>query len=134
MIKLSKMSDYAVVVLTALAGCENRQAAASALAAKTGLPEPTVAKILKTLARANVISSLRGAAGGYRLERDARDLSMAEVIEAIEGPVELTACVEGSTDSCALEGVCGMKGRWNPVNAAIKTALSQVRLADMVRA
>ena len=134
MIKLSKMSDYAVVVLTALAACEGRQAAASALAGQTGLSEPTVAKILKMLAKAGVISSTRGAAGGYRLERAPGDLSMARVIEAIEGPVELTACVEGSTDTCVLEGVCGVKGRWNPVNAAIKNALEKVTLSDMVRA
>jgi FeS assembly SUF system regulator len=131
MLKLSRMTDYAVVILTAMARPENNLAAASALAEQTGLAEPTVAKILKLLAKGGVVSSQRGAAGGYKLERAPDRLSMADVIAAIEGPVELTACVDGSADSCALEKVCCVKGRWNPVNAAIKSALEKVSLADM---
>ncbi len=132
MIRLSRLTDYAVVVLAEMARQNGELLSASTLSAKTGLPEPTVAKVLKLLARSNIILSVRGVAGGYRLERDAAELPVTEIIAAMEGPITLTACTEGSHDSCALEGVCALNGRWTPVNRVLRNALSQVSLADMV--
>lgn len=134
MLKLSRMTDYAVVILTALARQGGVSAPVSMLAGRTGLSEPTVSKILKLLVRGGVVSSVRGAAGGYRLERLPESLPMTAVIEAVDGPVELTACVDGAADACALESVCGVRGRWTPVNAAIRAALERVTLADMMPA
>lgn len=132
MIKLSRLTDYAVVVLAEMSRTPGALAAASMLAAKTGIPEPTVSKVLKTLSRNGLIASVRGVAGGYRLDRDAAEIPVSLIITAMEGPISLTSCVSGSHDICALEGTCSMKGRWNPVNAAINAALSEVTLAHML--
>ena len=132
MIKLSRLTDYAVVVLAEMARAKGELMAASTLSVKTGIPEPTVAKVLKTLSRNGLIVSVRGVAGGYRLERAAGDIPVSLIIAAMEGPISLTSCVSGSHESCALEGKCSMHGRWNPVNAAINTALDAVTLADML--
>lgn len=131
MIKLSKMTDYAVVVLSRMARSRGALLSAGNLAEKTNLPEPTVAKILKLLAKQELIESVRGVSGGYRLERGAQDIPVTAIIAAIEGPIALTSCVEDSHDSCALQGVCAMNGRWNPVNRALRLALDNVTLADM---
>lgn len=131
MIKLSRLTDYAVVVLAEMARAKGELLAASTLSAKTGIPEPTVSKVLKTLSRNGLIASVRGVAGGYRLERAAGDIPVSLIIAAMEGPISLTSCVSGSHESCALEGKCSMNGRWNPVNAAINAALDKVTLADM---
>ena len=132
MIKLSRLTDYAVVVLAEMARVQGELAAASTLAAKTGIPEPTVSKVLKTLSRNGLISSVRGVSGGYRLDRAAGEIPVSLIIAAMEGPISLTSCVSGSHESCALEGTCSMHGRWNPVNAAINAALDAVMLADMI--
>jgi len=131
MIKLSKMTDYAVVVLAHMARGRGELLSAGNLADKTNLPEPTVAKILKLLAKQELIESVRGVSGGYRLARGAQDIPVTAIIAAMEGPIALTACVEDSHDSCALQGVCAMNGRWNPVNRALRSALDNVTLADM---
>ncbi len=132
MIKLSRLTDYAVVVLAEMARANGELSAASILATKTGIPEPTVSKVLKTLSRNGLISSVRGVSGGYRLERAAGDIPVSLIIAAMEGPISLTSCVSGSHESCALEGKCSMHGRWNPVNAAINAALKEVTLAHMM--
>lgn len=131
MIKLSKMTDYAVVVLSHMARGRGVLLSAGNLAEKTSLPEPTVAKILKLLAKRELIESVRGVSGGYRLERGAQDIPVTAIIAAMEGPIALTSCVDDSHDSCALQGVCAMNGRWNPVNRALRSALDKVTLADM---
>lgn len=131
MIKLSKLTDYAVVVLAHMVRIRGELLSAGSLAEKANLPEPTVAKVLKLLARQGLIESARGVAGGYRLERGAQDIPVTAIIAAMEGPIALTACVEDSAESCALQGVCAMNGRWNPVNRALRSALDNVTLADM---
>src|SRR3982751_1217307 len=100
MLKLGKLTDYAVVVLAEMAGSNGALLAAATLAERTELPEPTVSKILKTLAAAGLVASVRGASGGYRLERDAATIPVTDIINAMEGPVALTACAEGSHDTC----------------------------------
>lgn len=133
MIKLAKLTDYAVVVLAEMAVSKGVLLSASALAERTELPEPTVAKILKMLTAGNLIASVRGANGGYRLEREAASIPITAVIEAMEGPVSLTACAEGSHDTCARKGSCAVEARWNGVNKALNAALANVTLADMVQ-
>jgi FeS assembly SUF system regulator len=130
MLRLSKLTDYAVVVLVRLAGMEGVQTSPG-IAAATGIPEPTVAKVLKTLAAGDLVSSQRGAKGGYRLNRHLAAIPIADVIAAVDGPIALTACVDGATSGCESQGLCPMRGRWDPVNQAIHDALSRITLADM---
>lgn len=136
MIKLSRLTDYAVVVLTQLAQAEtldkNRQMTAPELAAATGIPEPTVSKVLKLLAKPGVVKSTRGVYGGYTLDKPASQVTVASIITALDGPIALTACVEGSDDVCNYQGCCPLKGRWQKVNNAIHAALENLTLADLM--
>jgi len=130
MLRLSKLTDYAVVVLVRLAEGEAVQTSRG-IAASIGVPEPTVAKVLKTLAGGGLVTSLRGARGGYRLARSLDAIPIADVIRAVEGPISLTACVDGSPTVCDSRKLCPMQGRWDPVNDAIEAALAAITLADM---
>lgn len=131
MMRLSKLTDYAVVLMVHMGQTADDQFSTARIAAETGVPLPTVAKVLKDLARAGLLVSVRGASGGYRLGRTPAQISIAEVIQALEGPIALTACVDGADDHCNVESLCGMRGNWNKVNLAIRTALDSVTLADM---
>jgi FeS assembly SUF system regulator len=131
MLRLSKLADYAVVVLVRLSHQEGVQTAPG-IAASTGIPEPTVAKVLKILASAELVASQRGAKGGYRLNRPLALISVTEVISAVDGPIALTACVDGyGSTECESQSLCPMRGRWNPVNAAVQRAVAAITLADM---
>lgn len=136
MMRLSKLTDYAVVMMVHMG--QVREAARAEvifttgrLSEDTGVPQPTVAKVLKGLSRAGLLRSVRGAQGGYVVERTADEVSIAEIIQALDGPIALTACVDGADDSCNVENLCGMRGNWNRVNDAIQSALGRVTLADM---
>ena len=131
MLKLSKLTDYAVVVLVRLSSGDLVQTSPG-IAHASGVPEPTVAKVLKALAGSGLVASQRGARGGYRLARKLSEIPVADVIAAIDGPIALTACVEGGC--CEAEHFCSMAGRWDPVNAAIRDALTGISLADMQEA
>ncbi len=133
MLRLSRLTDYAVVVLVRLSAAEAVQTSCG-LAQGTGIPEPTVAKVLKALAATGLVVSQRGAHGGYRLARPLATIAVSEVIAVIDGPIALTACVEGSGTSCESQGFCPMVGRWDPVNSAIREALAAITLADMQEA
>lgn len=128
------MTDYAVVILAGMASADGKLMTASGLSERTALPEPTVAKVLKLLARGGMIESTRGINGGYRLSRQPVDITMASVITALEGPVQLTSCVGSDDECCSHSGNCSMKGKWNPVNAAMQKALEDVSLAQMLEA
>lgn len=130
LIKLSKFTDYAVVILGEMARMNGARMAASDVAARTNLPEPTVAKILKALTRGGILSSTRGVNGGYGLIRTADQITVADIITAMDGPISLTDCADNN--ACVLEGHCGMHGRWGKVNMAIRTALDSVTLADLI--
>ncbi len=130
MLRLSKLTDYAVVVLVRLASAPGVQTSPG-IAAATGIPEPTVAKVLKSLAAAGLVASQRGARGGYRPVKALDVIAVSEVIAAVDGPIALTACVEGSVTECESRSLCPMKGRWDPVNDAIRRALTDITLADM---
>lgn len=131
MIRISKLADYAVVLLAALSREEGRTANAGILAAETRLPEPTVAKVLKALAREDIVQSLRGANGGYKMARSPSAVSVEDILLAVDGPVSLTACIEGSHENCDFRCHCLMRGRWDSVNEAVRSALEGISLADM---
>ncbi len=130
-IRLSKLTDYAVVMLSHMAAREGEVYTTARLAERSGVPEPTAAKILKLLARASILVSQRGSGGGYGLARPAAEISVAEIIVALDGPIALAACVEGSLDHCGVERLCAMRGNWNRVNRAIRDALEEISLVDM---
>ncbi|GBQ29741.1 transcriptional regulator [Gluconacetobacter sacchari DSM 12717] len=127
-LRLSKLTDYAVVALVHLAR-QDGVTTSPALSQATGIPEPTVAKVLKILATDDLVVSLRGARGGYRLARPLNEISVARVIAAVDGPISLTACVDGG--ECDARTLCGLCGQWDAVNDAIRGALSSITLADM---
>ncbi len=131
MFKLNRLTDYGVVVLTQMSRNPDDLRTAPQIAQDTGVPLPTVAKLLNALAHERLITSHRGAAGGYALNRPAEAISVAEIVQALEGPIALTACVDGASGGCDVESICPMRGNWDKVNKAIYGALSQVTLADM---
>jgi len=132
MFKLNRLTDYAVVVMSQMTRRPDELWTAPHIAQETGVPLPTVAKLLNALAHGELITSHRGAAGGYTLNRPAEAITVAEIIQALEGPIALTACVDGATGGCDVESICPMRGNWDKVNKAIHGALSRVSLADMV--
>ena len=132
MIILSKLADYGVIVATQLAvGAEEAQMTASALAERTRLPRATVAKVLKALAHAGIVTGARGAAGGYRLARPAGVISIAEVVAAIDGAMGLTQCTT-HMPACERSSFCSTRPHWHRINHAVGTALAAVTLVDMV--
>ena len=131
MFRLNRLTDYAVVVMSQMADKGGDVRKAPEIARDTGVPLPTVAKILNALTKAELVASHRGAAGGYTLSREAEDIAVSDIIEALEGPIALTACVEGAPDICEVESLCPMRGHWNKVNTAIRAALDKVSLAEI---
>lgn len=132
MIKLSRLTDYAVTLLTQMVSEGKGVWSASDLADKTGLPLPTVSKILKHLTKSDVIAAQRGSMGGYRLSRPAQEIPVIAIIEAMDGPIAITNCADGGDHSCRVESICPMNGSWNKVNQAIRKALESVSLAEMM--
>ena len=132
--RLSSMADYAVVTMCAAARhCGFARASAADLALETGLPQPTVQKLVSALARAGLLNSTRGTGGGIQLARPAAAISLADIVEAIEGPIALTACVESGRHDCALESQCSVRPHWGLVNDALRGALEQVKLTDLAQ-
>jgi FeS assembly SUF system regulator len=132
MIRLNRMTDYAIVILGQMAQDVGRVRTAAALAEATGVPVPTVSKILKIMGSASLVTPHRGAKGGYSLDRDAAEVTVTDIVQALEGPIALTACVDGAEDACEVENLCPMRGNWNRVNDAIRGALDKVSLGDML--
>lgn len=131
MIRLSRMADYGVVVMTYMAMRRHDTQTTHQVAVATGLPEATVGKLLKVFARENLLDSHRGVHGGYQLTRRPEDLSVAEIVTAVEGPIALTLCVDDHPGTCDVEALCPMRGGWNRINAALREALEGVSLAEM---
>lgn len=129
MVILSKLADYGVIIATHLAAHPERQMTAAALAKETSLPRATVAKILKALAHGGVVAGARGAAGGYRLARDAGAISITEVVAAIDGMMGVTQCTVH--DDCKRSHFCATRPHWKRINDVVNTALSAVTLDDM---
>lgn len=132
MLRLSKMTDYGTVVMTALARHPEALRNAAELAEETHVAAPTVSKLLKILSHGGLLESVRGAHGGYRLSRQPQAIPMAEVISVLEGPIAMTECAIHD-GKCGIESDCDVRGNWQLLNRAILSALQNVSLADMVR-
>ena len=140
--RLSSLADYAVVMMGAAArqcgharlhGADGRPARLSAtdLAEQTGIPLPTAQKLVSLLTRAGLLKSVRGAGGGVTLGRPSAAISLADIIEAVEGPIAMTHCIEDGGRDCAMEGSCTIQPHWPAVNAAVKGALGGITLASI---
>jgi FeS assembly SUF system regulator len=132
-LRISKLTDYGTVVLAHLAGTAGSVCSAADVAEATGIGVPTVSKLLKSLGRAGLVTSTRGANGGYQLSRAAHEISAADVIDALEGPVSITEC-SASDSHCDYESVCNVGNAWQRINVAIRRALEDVNLLDLMRA
>jgi FeS assembly SUF system regulator len=133
-IKLSKLADYGIVIVTHFAREGERQHATHEIAAATHVPPPMASKILKQLARAGLLASHRGAHGGYSLARPAARVSVAQVIEALDGPIALTSCTEPGPGDCMIEQLCLARTNWQHINQAIREALDGITIEEMARA
>jgi FeS assembly SUF system regulator len=132
--RLSSLADYAVVMMSAAARhpCGTRLSATS-LSEETGVPLPTAQKLMQKLAGAGLLSSLRGTGGGFKLTRPAAAINLADIIEAIEGPIAMTACVESGKHDCGLESACQTRPHWSAVNGAVRGALAAVPLTQLAQ-
>jgi FeS assembly SUF system regulator len=131
--RLSNLADYAVVIMSAAARhCGGGRVSASELASETGLPAPTVQKVVSKLAAAGLLRSVRGAGGGLQLARPAAAISVADIVESVEGPIALTACVDGH--DCAVDHNCTVKPHWPMINDALRGALAGIPLTQLARA
>ena len=131
--RLSSLADYAVVMMSATArhcGVSGRLNA-TLIADETGLPLPTVQKLVSKLSAAGLIESTRGSGGGFRLSRPPSSISLADIVEAIEGPIALTTCVDAGRHDCAIEGNCRVKPHANAVNGAVRGALAAISLSQL---
>jgi FeS assembly SUF system regulator len=131
------MADYAVVTMTAasrhcgLNGDGRARVSAGQLAEETGLPAPTVQKLVSRLTAAGLLRSTRGVGGGLKLARPAAAISLADIVEAVEGPIALTACCEQGRHDCTLEEACSVRPHWDVVNKAMRGALAEVPLTQL---
>jgi FeS assembly SUF system regulator len=135
MLRITKLTDYAIVVLAHLSSSqapEGNVSTARDLAERSGLPGPTVSKLLKELARGGLVNSQRGLQGGYRLARDPNAISVAEIVRAVEGPIALTDCNK-EHEACGYAGACLVEENWVRINEAVFKALTNISLAEMAR-
>lgn len=132
MIKLSKLTDYAVVVLGYLSSRAGVPVSASQVADAVKIPEPTVQKVLKLMAAKKLITAQRGANGGYILPLTLSCISVYDVVEAIEGALELAPCENDAQSDCELAKLFAPKRRWNKVNVALKQTLDGIRISELV--
>ena len=130
MLRITRLTDYATVVLAALASTPDQVQTAPALALRTRIAAPTVSKLLKQLQRAGLVVSTRGLHGGYQLARPAVQISAAQILDALEGPLALTDCAAGH-GNCEIERTCGVSHVWQRLNVAIRRSLYSVSLAEL---
>lgn len=130
--RLSSMADYAVVVMAAATRrCGEARVSAAQLAEETGLPVPTVQKLVSRLSAAGLLRSSRGVGGGLKLARPPAAITLADIVEAVEGPIALTACIQHGRHDCTLEDACMVRPHWPVVNAALRGALANVSLTQL---
>ncbi|MCY7353944.1 MAG: SUF system Fe-S cluster assembly regulator [Lysobacter sp.] len=131
MLRVTKLTDYASVILSVLAARPDDVLSTTGLAEQAGLEVPTVAKVLKPLAQAGLVEAFRGVNGGYRLARCADAISLIEIVEAIEGPLGMTEC-SVHAGLCGIEHSCGVRANWRRINDVVADALRGVTLAEML--
>lgn len=131
MLRISKLADYATLIMSALAKEADKLTSASVLARQLGLSLPVVSKILKMLGQAELLTSTRGVEGGYRLARPAAEISVAEIVSAIEGKFSVTECCRESS-GCAITETCTTKSNWQSINQVIYSTLAKLTLKDMM--
>ena len=144
--RLSNMADYAVVTMTAAArhcgsaqlvradGKKRARISAGQLALETGLPAPTVQKLVSKLSSAGLLRAVRGSGGGLKLARPAAAISLADIVEAVEGPIALTPCVDSGKHDCGMELACAVRPHWGVVNSAVRGALAAIPLTQLAGA
>ncbi len=132
MIRLSRLADYGIVLMSRLAARPGVLTTAPELALTSGLPVPTVSKVLKAMAQDGLLESQRGAKGGYALTRPAGEISVADIIRALEGPIALTECTEAEGGSCEIEPSCPTRTNWVRINHAVTGALEGISLSEMM--
>ena len=131
--KLNKMTDYAVVCLGTLARKPGYSMSATELSRETGLRLYTVQKLLKLLvSKSDFIRANRGPLGGYVLNKNSSDISVVEIIEALDGPITLTSCVDKSESFCESSNVCFLGAKWNKINEIIRKSLNDISLKDLL--
>jgi FeS assembly SUF system regulator len=133
MFRITKLADYGVLLMAQFASDAEKLHNAAELAELARLPQPTVSKILQILLREGMLESLRGVNGGYRLARAPQEISVRDIIVAMEGPIALTECNLDDGSCCEQEGNCAIRVNWQRINHAIHDALSHISLADMLQ-
>jgi len=132
--RLTHLADYAVVIMTAAARRDaGARLSASELAQETGVPLPTTQKLMGRLAAEGLLTSVRGAAGGFALARPAEKITLADIVEAVEGPIALTMCSDANNHDCALDKVCQVKPHMGVVGNATRGALGAVSLTELAQ-
>jgi len=127
------MADYGVILMVQLARMPVQVTTAADLADSTALPAPTVSKLLKHLARAGLLDSHRGPTGGYAIARRPSEITVADIVSAVEGPIALTECMTSEGAVCEIEALCPTRTNWRQINDALVEALDNVSLADMAK-
>jgi len=131
MLRMSKLTDYGIVLMSYLASKTYQQHSAHTLSDAVSMPLPTVRKVLKSLSQSGLLISERGAQGGYNLSRNPKQISIADIITAIEGPIALTECVSDESH-CEQESHCTIQTNWTQINNAVFHALDEVKLSAML--
>jgi len=130
--RLTSLADYAVVMMAAAARRPaGERLSATVLAEETGIPLPTAQRLTGRLAAAGLLATARGTGGGFRLKRPAGEISLADIVEAVEGPILMTSCVDAERHDCALEGACQVRPHMGVVNHAVRGALQGVSLSSL---
>lgn len=128
--RLSNLTDYAIITMSqAATHCGDGRVSAAELAQETGLPVPTVQRLVSKLTKAHLLRSVRGANGGLQLGRPAAAITVADIVEAVEGPIALTSCIDNG--DCDYEAGCSMKPHWPLINSKLRGALAEITLDDL---
>jgi FeS assembly SUF system regulator len=133
MLRVTKLADYGIVMLTYFASHSESTFNARDVAKEVRLPQPVVSKVLKLLARHGLLASQRGINGGYGLAKPPQDISVAEIIRALEGPIAVTECTDSIHGDCGLQVGCPVRTNWHLINRAIHDALEKITLAEMTQ-
>ncbi|MEM6456749.1 MAG: SUF system Fe-S cluster assembly regulator [Acidobacteriota bacterium] len=128
---MTKQADYGIVLMTCLADAPDQRVAARALSQRTQIPLPTVSKILKMLVHADLLISHRGVKGGYMLARPPAEITVVDMIEALDGPIAFTECIEDAPGTCSQEASCRLRANWQRINSAVRGAMEAISLAEL---